>query len=174
MMRKRSINSDRNNQSFEAKEKKNATKQLNLERTIQHQKLPNKMEKKIHMKKHTNEISDIFKCDVCGKQFPYQCRLRIHMHRHTGERSFKCNQCGKEFKYASNLKGHEQTHTNVDLFKCDKCGKIFTRNYNLKRHQKRHKCSAEMLLSIVNSLMPTSNFSAIAILINKIISTTKS
>jgi KRAB domain-containing zinc finger protein len=40
----------------------------------------------------------LYKCDVCGKGFSENARLRKHVIKtHTGDKPYKCDICGKGF-----------------------------------------------------------------------------
>ncbi|XP_042578517.1 oocyte zinc finger protein XlCOF6-like [Cyprinus carpio] len=67
-----------------------------------------------------------FTCTQCGKSFPYQKHLEIHMRVHTGERLFTCDQCGKSFRGKQSLEIHMRAHTGEKLFMCVQCGRSFT------------------------------------------------
>uniref|UniRef100_A0A3Q1EKR6 C2H2-type domain-containing protein n=1 Tax=Acanthochromis polyacanthus TaxID=80966 RepID=A0A3Q1EKR6_9TELE len=51
-----------------------------------------------------------FRCETCGKAFPFKCRLIMHLRIHTGQQSFSCNFCGKKFNAKQALKVHEKFH----------------------------------------------------------------
>ena len=38
----------------------------------------------------SNSSLKSFKCQECGKVFPYQSRLNIHLRIHAGEKPFRC------------------------------------------------------------------------------------
>ncbi|XP_017165434.1 zinc finger protein 45-like isoform X2 [Poecilia reticulata] len=79
-----------------------------------------------------------FKCDICGKCYPHQCKLRNHYRTHTGERPFSCETCGKSFSTSNVLNSHKKTHTGEKPFSCQICGKSFSRMSHLNRHKKTH------------------------------------
>ncbi|XP_076032675.1 uncharacterized protein LOC143020298 [Oratosquilla oratoria] len=45
-------------------------------------------------------------CDRCGKMFPFQSKLNLHMKLHTGERNFACDICS----YKTNNKKYLENH----------------------------------------------------------------
>uniref|UniRef100_A0A8C5PSX1 C2H2-type domain-containing protein n=1 Tax=Leptobrachium leishanense TaxID=445787 RepID=A0A8C5PSX1_9ANUR len=107
-----------------------------------------------------------YKCDECGKQFDYNCRLvvhknthtghkphicyecgdvfsskaklLVHQRSHTGEKPFACNECGKRFEYKCRLLVHQSSHTGVKPHSCDQCGKHFASKANLIVHKRSH------------------------------------
>ena len=57
-----------------------------------------------------------YDCDICGKQFSHNDRLRRHRKIHTTEKPYKCDICGKGFKEKCNLKHHRYIHTGMHGF----------------------------------------------------------
>lgn len=45
-------------------------------------------------------------CPICGKAYPYESQLQIHLKKHSSEQPFTCQICGKMFKHEWNLKVH--------------------------------------------------------------------
>ncbi|XP_063533737.1 gastrula zinc finger protein XlCGF46.1-like isoform X2 [Cydia strobilella] len=53
----------------------------------------------------------VFVCKYCGKPFKRKDHYRIHLHVHTGVKSFFCEDCGKGFYRKDHLQKHSQVHT---------------------------------------------------------------
>ncbi|XP_043991208.1 zinc finger protein 184-like [Gambusia affinis] len=79
-----------------------------------------------------------FKCDICGRCYPQQWKLKNHYRTHTGERPFSCQSCGKSFSRISHLYRHKKIHTGERPFLCQSCGKSFSRISHLNAHKKIH------------------------------------
>ncbi|XP_034544452.1 zinc finger protein ZFMSA12A-like [Notolabrus celidotus] len=79
-----------------------------------------------------------FKCDFCGKGFPFLSMMKGHRISHTRERNQVCGQCGKTFIRRSHLKRHEMLHAGIMPFICQVCGQSFARRAQLGSHMKTH------------------------------------
>ncbi|XP_043991239.1 zinc finger protein 354B-like [Gambusia affinis] len=79
-----------------------------------------------------------FKCDICGRCYPQQWKLKNHYKTHTGERPFSCETCRKSFSRISTLKVHKRIHTGEKPFSCQSCGKSFPQSSHLNVHKRIH------------------------------------
>jgi len=118
-----------------------------------------------HVRKHKQSLN--FKCDLCGRKYPYEkdlirhkkashfdnrtcdiCGARLkgeqsfreHMELHdeNRERSYSCDECGKSFFRAGQLKHHKKCHSDDRPFSCDVCSKSFKYRDNLNKHLRSH------------------------------------
>lgn len=93
-----------------------------------------------------------YKCNVCGKQFPWRKSYDNHMYLHSGYRPYKCRICEREFIYKDSHVKHLESHsrgtaqvlkTEKDLqkmIKCLLCERKFFSKGNMVRHIRRiHK-----------------------------------
>ncbi len=91
---------------------------------------------KLHLKNHTREKP--YRCNVCVKKFTHQSYLNIHMRIHSGEKPYKCDVCSKRFTKYSGLVSHVRTHTGEKPYKCEVCDKRFSQNGSLTTHLRTH------------------------------------
>ncbi|CAL8304835.1 unnamed protein product [Gadus morhua 'NCC'] len=77
-------------------------------------------------------------CVLCGKVFPSNSKMTIHMRTHTSEKPYRCAQCMKRFSQSCNLKIHMSTHSREKPYRCDQCMKRFRQSYDLKIHMRIH------------------------------------
>ena len=58
-----------------------------------------------HMKNHEDPENRKYKCDICGKGFLSNQKLREHILTHANIKAYKCEFCSQAF---SNFSGHRQ------------------------------------------------------------------
>ncbi|KAJ8379004.1 hypothetical protein AAFF_G00232330 [Aldrovandia affinis] len=90
-----------------------------------------------HEKLHSAERP--FVCEICTKAFTTQAHLKEHLKIHTGFKPYRCDVCGKSFIRAPDLKKHERVHSNERPFGCQMCDKAFKHKSHLKDHERRHR-----------------------------------
>ena len=75
-----------------------------------------------------------FKCEICGKRFMQNDKLKEHINRHTNEITKECDVCGRTLKL-DNYKPHMMNVHGVKL-PCDICEKPFFSKLGLKIHKR--------------------------------------
>ncbi len=63
-----------------------------------------KVRMKLHIRKHTSGLQ----CDKCGKWYPNQQSLSLHLGLHKSRREFFCSVCKAVFSTGSSLQIHEK------------------------------------------------------------------
>ncbi|KAH8243704.1 hypothetical protein KR032_009488 [Drosophila birchii] len=91
---------------------------------------------KLHMLRHTGQKS--FTCDVCQAKYYTENEMRRHRILHTDARPYACRFCDKTFRGCSSKVVHERTHTNERPFQCQYCEMAFTSTSTRQRHELLH------------------------------------
>lgn len=76
-------------------------------------------------------------CYICGKNFPSQGQLEMHVRVHTGERPFKCDYCSKGFVQKVHLRTHLRTMHNMQEIQntpCRICNAMLDGRAGLREH----------------------------------------
>ena len=60
--------------------------------------------------KHTSIYDKKFKCDVCGKSFDRNAKLKDHKNIHTGEKPYQCKFCNACFASIGTHAMHQRSH----------------------------------------------------------------
>ena len=119
------------------------------------------------MEQETIEDQTIYECDICENVFKSVNKLKVHYIHFHREKKYKCDQCGKKFPFKLLLNYHLLTCGEKDFkknkmkdveyrkifdnygnakFKCCKCKKIFKKLCNMLQHiyrvhrEKKHQC----------------------------------
>ncbi len=97
----------------------------------------------IHMKHHKEAPiaanSTSIMCELCGKEYCNQYRLKEHLrkkHGHVDPGLISCDICQTTFHRKSSLKKHMIQHESG--FRCHVCSETFTDLIKLKKHQWKH------------------------------------
>ena len=56
--------------------------------------------------RNTNVYKTRYTCNLCGRKFPFKCKLEEHQRIHTGQKPFVCTICSNTFTQKSSLTRH--------------------------------------------------------------------
>ena len=118
-----------------------------------------------HLKNHVEALhgkTRRFQCPVCGKSFPYDNSLKMHLMLHTGTRPFLCCICNKGFVSNSALLVHKASHADGKPHECDTCHKRYKTPMLLRAHRRRHTSDGTRFMCDIcgNTFMYQSNLAA--------------
>uniref|UniRef100_A0A8D8Q8L5 Zinc finger protein 407 n=2 Tax=Cacopsylla melanoneura TaxID=428564 RepID=A0A8D8Q8L5_9HEMI len=91
---------------------------------------------KRHLLKHTGEKT--FECPWCPYKSAYENDLKKHVRQHTGERPYVCAHCPYSATSSSCLLMHLKTHSGEKSFKCVYCSHRSYSKSNMKNHVRTH------------------------------------
>ncbi|KAH9515752.1 hypothetical protein Btru_011900 [Bulinus truncatus] len=91
-----------------------------------------------HLNSHFGVKVFKHKCEVCGKTFLENSKLRAHMSLHNNDLLHRCTVCQKGYANKSSLVRHERMHTGVKPYQCDLCSESFMEKRELLRHSTTH------------------------------------
>ncbi|XP_059167538.1 zinc finger protein ZFP2-like [Physella acuta] len=87
--------------------------------------------------RHLTEEVKRYKCRMCTLVFTDENDLLAHKEIHLIERPFRCEICGKAFPWRKALNDHKRCHA-PKKYKCDFCDFMFRDRYSLTRHIRTH------------------------------------
>ena len=90
--------------------------------------------------RHVYKHRDLkFKCDQCGKRFPFEKDRDLHLNTHRTIKSFRCanSNCDRSYFSKGELDKHAKTHDNI-TWKCKLCIYTNADERNLKAHMRVH------------------------------------
>lgn len=101
----------------------------------------------INLRQHLKRVHmRLFKCSLCGDQFPDQDRLKSHVSAlHEGSTAFQCEFCQKYFMEKRNLTAHvRRLHAgDIPPLACTFCEKEFFEQTEFEAHIQAHKNDVE-------------------------------
>ncbi|XP_067831488.1 zinc finger and BTB domain-containing protein 16-like [Heptranchias perlo] len=107
-----------------------------------------------HQRRLTDSVKS-YPCEICGKRFLDNLRLRVHLQAHTGSKSFLCNQCGARLITEEEAVSHGQLHSGGETVTfCLLCGKRFESQASLTQHMGTHGGSWNYTCSECKSFFP--------------------
>ena len=88
--------------------------------------------------KKTHEKSTVYQCDICRSEFKDRTEYRQHLSSEHGKMKLKCEECGSLFRDGFSLRRHVIVkHTSEKTVKCDICLKAFKLKDNMLLHKRR-------------------------------------
>ncbi|XP_072943111.1 uncharacterized protein [Epargyreus clarus] len=91
----------------------------------------------LHMKRMHLDVRDV-QCQICSYKCYTNTELKIHMAKHSSEKTYECTVCKKSYARNKTLKEHMRIHNNDRRYSCVVCGQAFVQNCSLKGHMKTH------------------------------------
>ncbi|XP_058813347.1 zinc finger protein 33A-like [Topomyia yanbarensis] len=91
---------------------------------------------KYHLRMHINGNT----CEICGKTFVAQHKLRRHIERkHEKLKKYECHLCHKKLCSLDSVHVHIKTMHSSKEVKCEYCGKSYPSEFSLRYHLKKHE-----------------------------------
>lgn len=97
------------------------------------------------LKRHikTHEQNKLYVCDICDKSYNDKDNLRAHKKNQHEKKKWACATCGKRFISEEKMLAHEKRHTKSGKYPCQTCGKSFSTVKKLNDHKIVHKSKSK-------------------------------
>ena len=93
---------------------------------------------KQEFKNNSTELSGLFVCEFCFKQFTNKDTMKRHILTHNGNKTHKCLHCARSFYSETSYISHVKTHTGEKAHKCKHCSMSFGKKSALEVHLRTH------------------------------------
>jgi Zinc finger, C2H2 type/Zinc-finger of C2H2 type len=84
------------------------------------------------------QIAGKYDCQLCGKTFKTDNKLRLHKYINHSGKVYHCDKCEYKTTNPSNVQSHRRIHNENRHFECEICKKKTTTRLRMKIHKRIH------------------------------------